>query len=325
MTSFRLASAACITVLLLALGCSGRIDPPAAPPGPSGVDQNPRTGVVLLEDFTGRQVFPADNWWNLDVSHAPVDPTRRSIDWISGIDAATERRSIPTSVRRPTGSRTSAWPATQPLVPVTFVDYPERERRRRAGLAARLSDPGRSAATCPNYIEGGVPGGGDDGDRHLLIVDRDHWLLFETWATHWNARLCSGGRRARARCGTSRPTTGGPRDGPRPTPRGWRSSRDSCATTRRPAAEPIRHAFRFTTRATNGYVWPASHAAGDDPGRAADGRAPATEGRRRHLRLPAAGPPDLPGDEDLRPDPRRQRQRHVHHRARWTRAGTTTS
>jgi hypothetical protein len=28
------------------------------------------------------------------------------------------------------------------------------------------------------------------------------------------------------------------------------------------AATPIRHAFRVTTRATNGYVWPASHRAG---------------------------------------------------------------
>jgi hypothetical protein len=30
--------------------------------------------------------------------------------------------------------------------------------------------------------------------------------------------------------------------------------------------EPIGHAFRFTTRATNGYVWPASHEAGSTEG-----------------------------------------------------------
>ncbi len=27
------------------------------------------------------------------------------------------------------------------------------------------------------------------GDRHLLIVDRDRWLLYETWATRWNGAL----------------------------------------------------------------------------------------------------------------------------------------
>jgi len=31
-------------------------------------------------------------------------------------------------------------------------------------------------------------------------------------------------------------------------------------------AAPIRHAFRVTTRATNGYVWPASHTAGSTAG-----------------------------------------------------------
>jgi hypothetical protein len=32
------------------------------------------------------------------------------------------------------------------------------------------------------------------------------------------------------------------------------------------APNPIRHAFRVTVRATDGYVWPASHAAGSTPG-----------------------------------------------------------
>ena len=45
----------------------------------------------------------------------------------------------------------------------------------------------------------------------------------------------------------------------------------------------ITHAFRVTTRATNGYVWPASHEAGSNAERAADGHAPAAEGVARHL------------------------------------------
>ncbi|MCA9729143.1 MAG: hypothetical protein KC729_15745, partial [Candidatus Eisenbacteria bacterium] len=41
--------------------------------------------VILLEDLTDRQVLPASNWWNLDVSTAPLDPDSDAyIDWISG-------------------------------------------------------------------------------------------------------------------------------------------------------------------------------------------------------------------------------------------------
>ena len=43
------------------------------------------------------------------------------------------------------------------------------------------------AKTQPHYIEGDVPGGGTSGDRHLLIIDRDRWLLYELFATRWNA------------------------------------------------------------------------------------------------------------------------------------------
>ena len=42
------------------------------------------------------------------------------------------------------------------------------------------------ARTQINYIEGGVAGGGSSGDRHMLVIDRDRWLLYETFATAWN-------------------------------------------------------------------------------------------------------------------------------------------
>ena len=45
------------------------------------------------------------------------------------------------------------------------------------------------AKTQAHYIEGDVPGGGTSGDRHLLIVDRDRWLLYESYATRWNSSL----------------------------------------------------------------------------------------------------------------------------------------
>ena len=121
------------------------------------------------------------------------------------------------------------------------------------------------AKTQPNFIEGGVPGGGTSGDRHLLIVDRDRWVLFELYATRWNARrrplgsrvwrhLRSERRRSPARrMDVSR--CGGPGD----------SSR-ARALRRSDERRDIRHALRVTVRSTNGYVWPASHRAGSTSG-----------------------------------------------------------
>ena len=38
---------------------------------------------VLLEPLTGRQLFPASNWWNQDVSAAPVDSrSAQLVSWI---------------------------------------------------------------------------------------------------------------------------------------------------------------------------------------------------------------------------------------------------
>ena len=68
--------------------------------------------------------------------------------------------------------------------------------RRDVLLGYPIPDEAKSQ---PDYIEGAVPGGGLDGDRHLLIVDRDNWLLYETGATRWNARPASLGGELRRR------------------------------------------------------------------------------------------------------------------------------
>jgi hypothetical protein len=53
---------------------------PVVPPGGDG-------DVALLEDFAHAQVLPSNNWWNLDISSAPIDPNSQNyIDWISGRD-----------------------------------------------------------------------------------------------------------------------------------------------------------------------------------------------------------------------------------------------
>jgi hypothetical protein len=225
-------------------------------------------GPSIDEPLTGRQVFPVDNWWNLDVSRAPVDLRSAAfIDFISGRSSAN-----PSAVRRmhpdfgppPYGIPYVVVPGTQPLEPVTFVAY---------GSESDAGTPGRpvgypipvEARTIPGYIEGGVAGGGTSGDRHLLIVDRDRWLLFELWATRWNgssARWEAGSGAVFSLSSNAR------------RPEGWTSA-DAAGLAILPGlvrhdeaagASEIRHAFRVTVRATNGYVWPASHAAGSTAG-----------------------------------------------------------
>jgi hypothetical protein len=118
------------------------------------------------------------------------------------------------------------------------------------------------AKTQANYIEGNVPGGGTSGDRHMLIVDRDRWLLFELYATRWNASA----NRWEAGSGAIFDLNGFGR-----RPEGWTSA-DAAGLAILPGlvryeeaqAGEIRHAFRVTVRSTNGYVWPASHRAGSN-------------------------------------------------------------
>jgi hypothetical protein len=75
--------------------------------------------------------------------------------------------------------------STEPRTVVTFVDYGSESDQGFGGQAGYPIP--EAAKTEPNFIEGGVPGGGSGGDRHLLIVDRDRWVLYELFATQWNA------------------------------------------------------------------------------------------------------------------------------------------
>jgi hypothetical protein len=98
----------------------------------------------------------------------------------------------------------------------------------------------------------------------LLIVDRDRWLLYETFATRWNAPAgrwdAASGAIFNLNTNDRRPET-------------WTSA-DAAGLAILPGlvrydevfgSGEIMHAFRFSTRDTNGYVWPASHEAGSDP------------------------------------------------------------
>jgi hypothetical protein len=231
--------------------------------GCSTAESASRPRVVLLEDFSSRQVFPPDNWWNLDISRAPVDPRSQDyIDWISGRTSRNPRaRRIvhPDFGPPPWGTPYVGVGGDQPLVPIHFSPYGDESDLGAPGRPAGYPIP-TEARTRRDFIEHAVP-----GDRHMVLIDRDRWLLYETYETKWNG----GARRWEARSGAVFDLSSNAR-----RPEGWTSA-DAAGLAIFPglvrrdevrAARPIRHAFRVTTRATNGYVWPASHAAGSTVG-----------------------------------------------------------
>jgi hypothetical protein len=214
-------------------------------------------------------LFPADNWWNLDISAAPVDGNSASFIGFIG----TTRRLHPDwggSAGDPDnpnaiyGIPFVVVPGSQPLVPVIFGYDDESD----AGAPGRppgypLPEQAKSQA---GWIEGGNPGNvPPDGDRHMLVVDRDNRILYELYQAHWNAAL----NRWEAGSGAVFPLTSNLR-----RPDTWTSA-DAAGLAILPGlvrydeafgTEPIRHAFRVTVRSTNGYVYPASHRAGSTTG-----------------------------------------------------------
>ena len=240
----------------------------AVPVAPTSRVGGASAGVILNEDLTAVQVFPVDNWWNLDVRYAPVDSASDAIlDFISGRtpqNPGATRALHPDFGPPPYGMPYVTVGSLQPLREVTFTLYGDESDAGAPGHPPGYPIPDE-AFQLPGHIEGGVPGGGLSGDRHLLLIDRDRGLLFETWYTYWNP----GPGRWEAGSGAAFDLATNDR-----RPEGWTSSdaaglavfpglvrRDEVAS-----GMPIPHAFRFTVRATNGHVWPASHTAGSTPG-----------------------------------------------------------
>ena len=115
-------------------------------------------------------------------------------------------------------------------------------------------------------MEGGDPGNVDlrsSSDRHLLIVDRDRRYLYELYNVFYDGSQWHAGSGAFFDMNAN---------GRRPD--GWTSA-DAAGLAILPGlvrydevfgAGEIGHAFRVTVRATNGYVYPASHRAGSTTG-----------------------------------------------------------
>jgi len=213
-------------------------------------------------------LFPADNWWDQDVSTAPVDA--RSAQFISFIGATRRLHPDFGGYESPGSVNIYGFPyltvsGTQPKRAVQFY-YPDESDGvdHTTGRGVPFYPIPDEAIAQPYWIEGGPAGNANPGgDRHMLIVDRDNRMLYELYDVMWTGTQWTAGSGAAFDLKTS---------GRRPD--GWTSA-DAAGLAILPGlvryeeasgadGSEIRHAFRVTVRATNGYVWPASHRAGSN-------------------------------------------------------------
>src|SRR5262249_33935988 len=138
-------------------------------------------------------LFPATNWWNLDVTGAPVDPS--SAAFITFIGAGKGMHPDFGGDVSPGSVSIYGFPyavvdGSQPKLAVTFQYYDESDGVSHPGSAGFPFYPiPEEAKTQPHWIEGGEPGNQDlrsSADRHLLIVDRDNRALYELYNVFWN-------------------------------------------------------------------------------------------------------------------------------------------
>lgn len=209
-------------------------------------------------------LFPPNNWWNVDISSAPVDVNSASYYPRMGgttrqlhPDFGGNNEDEPGSVY---GMPFIVVDGTQPKVTVDFVEFGDESDG--AGVPFYPIPP--EAITQNGWIEGGQPGNvAQDGDRHMLIVDKDNNDLYELYHVFHNGTNWQAGSAAFFDMDTNDRR-----------PEGWTSA-DAAGLAILPGLVrydevfgegEIRHAFRVTVSSTNGHVFPASHTAGSTSG-----------------------------------------------------------
>jgi hypothetical protein len=204
-----------------------------------------RTARAQDDSLAGVSFFPQDNPWNLDISNAPIDPNSAPLIASIGLDRGLHPDFGTVYDGAPNGIPFVVVDGSQPKVSVSFQYADE-------------SDPGPYPIPPDAPIEGGAS---SNGDRHVLVVDRDAGLLYELFAAYPQ----NGGTSWRAGSGAIFDLNSNDL-----RPAGWTSA-DAAGLPILPglvrydeAVEQgvIPHALRFTTRRTRrAYIPPARHVA----------------------------------------------------------------
>ena len=236
-----------LALLLAGCGASGIGPGPAGPGDPGGPPADPPpTGSVA--SVGGCQVFPADNWWNRDVSADPVATNSAAL--LSAMSPGSALHLDLGTTEEYYGIPYTVVPADQPRVTIDYgtdgADYSDE------------SDPGPMPIPRDAPIEGGSAADPNpaSGDRHVLVVQQGDCVLYELYNA---VRTASGFRvSSSARWDLTVNAT---------RPAGWTSA-DAAGLPILPgllkyeevAAGRIGHALRFTIpRVRRAYVAPASH------------------------------------------------------------------
>ncbi len=208
--------------------------PPPPPPVPPPVT-DPDLG--LNASLNGKPIFPAANLWNLPVDTAAVDPASAAI---------LERIGLNDRLHPDFGANWNGGPFG---IPYIVVDAGTPRHTIPFDYASE-SDPGPYPVPPDPPIEPG-------GDRHLLVIVRGEWKLYELF----NLRQENGSWRAGS--GAIWDLASGA-----PRPPGWTSA-DAAGLPILPGLVrydevvqrgEITHALRFTvSRTRRAYVAPASH------------------------------------------------------------------
>ena len=222
-------------------------------------------GKMSLGDeasLNGFVPFPANNAWNTDISNAPLDPNNTAITTAAGF-AGLHLHHDWSSVAG--GNYGIPYPivdsSTTPLVSINVVDYASESDVAMEPIPLSAPIEG-SPADCDGWPDTYV------GDSHVLVLDRNACMLYETFNTH----RCSGQWSSSSETIWDLQSYDG-------RPWGWTSA-DAAGLPIFPglvrydevASGAINHAIRFTMAhtkndANDGYfVEPASHAAGTDWG-----------------------------------------------------------
>jgi len=155
-------------------GCKSKKDNSEKNPSNPGAPADPNYGNGA--SLQGRKIFPDDNAWNTDISNAAVDPNSNAILSSIGLNTGLHPDFGTMWQGAPIGIPYTVVRGNQPGVNVTF-DYDDE------------SDHGLYPIPSDAPIEGGSNA---DGDRHILVVDWDNWLLYELFyafptASGWHA------------------------------------------------------------------------------------------------------------------------------------------
>jgi hypothetical protein len=218
----------------------------AAPPALTQAKSTPgKPSLGVNADLNGYRPFPDDNAWNTPIDELPLDP--KSSTYVASIGAD--------KLLHPDFG--ANWNGGPFGIPYVVVD----KSTLRVPLSfeyADESDPGPYPVPDNAPIEGGEA---SDGDRHILVINRDEKKLYEIYAAY-PERDGEKIKSIKAGSGAVWDLTSNEL-----RPAGWTSA-DAAGLpifpglVRRDEVErgEINHALRFTVRRTQrGYIAPATH------------------------------------------------------------------